>query len=142
MRVRLVLGVAIVLAMGCGGKKFVPVSGKVTLNKQPLAGATVTFQPIAEKGVEAGPAASGKTNDQGEYSLESITGDHGALPAKYNVTIQALDPKAGDGDTRRRGGPTTPDKVPVKYALGMPQALKFEVPPGGTDKANFDLTSP
>jgi hypothetical protein len=146
MRARLILGFAIVLAMGCGSGKFVSVSGKVTMNNKALAGAKVIFQPIAQKGIEAGPAASGTTDENGVYSLKSTTEKgtlvDGAMPAKYNVIFQDIDTKGGDGDTRRRGGPSTPDRIPLKYALGGKEAKTFEVPPGGTDKADFQLTSP
>ena len=60
MRARLVLGVAVVLALGCASKKYAPVSGKVTVNGKPLAKAEVSFQPIAAEGsVDAGVGSNG-----------------------------------------------------------------------------------
>lgn len=144
MRARLVLGLALVLALGCGSRKFAPVSGKVTLNGQPLAGATVSFQPIAPEGsVEAAPGSVGKTNEKGEYTLKAATGENGAWVGQHRVIISSLDPKVGEGDERApRGGWPLADKVPEKYSQDPKQMLTFTVPAGGTDKADFALTAP
>jgi hypothetical protein len=142
MRRRLALGLALVLALGCGGKKFVPVSGKVTLNGKPLKGATVAFQPIAPEGSVNAPApgSAGKTNDQGEYTLTASTGQHGAWVGKHKVIISLIAPELGDSDTRSsRRGPALKDIVPPRYNTDSKEFA--EVPPGGMTK-DFALTSP
>ncbi len=142
MRVRLLLGLALVLALGCGpGRKFAPVSGKVTLDGQPLAGATVSFQPIAPPGsVEAAPGSIGTTNDKGEYNLTASTGQTGAWVGKHRVMITCLSQQVGAGDSRPpRGGWPLADKVPSRYNTESQET--YEVPSGGTDKADFALTS-
>jgi hypothetical protein len=141
MRARLVLGLPLVLALGCGGAKFAPVSGKVTLDGQPLAGATVSFQPIAPpNSTEAGPGSVGKTNDKGEYKLTADKGQDGAVVGKHRVVITCLQQQAGDSDTRPpRGGWPQADKVPPRYNSNSNET--FEVPRGGTDKADFNLSS-
>jgi hypothetical protein len=129
--------------MGCGGSDaFVPVSGKVTLNGNPLSGATVMFQPMGKPGsIVAGEGSTGKTNDKGEFTLKSSTGKNGALVGKHSVSITALNPKVGEHDTRPpRGGWPTADKVPSRY--NAKSELTFDVGPGGTNQAGFDLTSP
>jgi hypothetical protein len=143
MRTRLLLGFTLVLAIGCGGaKKFVPVSGKVTLNGNPLPQATVSFQPIAAPGaIEAGEGSTGKTNDKGEFTLSSSTGKNGAIMGDHRVSISALDPKVGECDERPpRGGWPKADKVPARY--NAKSELTFAVPSSGTNKADFDLTVP
>ena len=143
MRARLLLGLAVVLATGCGGsKKFASVSGKVTLNGKPLPNATVSFLPIAEQGsIEAGEASIGKTNEKGEFALRSTTGKNGALVGHHRVSISALDPKIGERDERPpRGGWPLADKVPSRY--NAESKVTFDVPPGGTTKADFELKSP
>jgi hypothetical protein len=141
---RLLVGVAVVSMMiGCGGsERFAPVSGKVTLNGNPLAHATVSFQPFAKTGsIEAGEGSTGKTNEKGEFTLSSSTGKRGALLGKHGVSISALDPQIGEHDTRPpRGGWPRADKVPSRY--NAKTELTFDVPSGGTNKADFDLTSP
>jgi hypothetical protein len=141
MRARLLLGLALVAALGCGGKGFAPVSGTVTLDGKALAGATVSFQPIAPAGsVEAGPGSVGKTNDKGEYTLTGDRGQKGAIAGKHRVTITCLQQQVGDGDARPpRGGWPLADKVPARYNTNSQET--FDVPSGGTDKANFALTS-
>ena len=47
MRARLVLGLPLVLALGCGGVKFAPVSGKVTLDGRRLLNPGSVGQPIS-----------------------------------------------------------------------------------------------
>jgi hypothetical protein len=142
MRARLLLAVAVVAAAGCNSWKTVPVSGKVTLNGQPLANASVSFQPIAPEGkVEAGPGSQGKTNDKGEFTLTMSTGERGAMVGKHRVMISKLNTQVGDSDERApRGGWPQGDEVPERYNAAT--ELKFDVPSGGTNKADFQLTSP
>jgi hypothetical protein len=134
------LGCLVVLGLGCGGgRKFVPVSGRVTLNGQPLANATVSFQPVAPEGaLEAGPGSTGKTNEKGEFSLQVLTGQAGAVVGKHRVQISALDAQVESDKRPPRGGWPLANRL--AKAKGIPEA--FEVPPGGTDAANFALTAP
>ena len=140
MRARLLLGFALVLGLGCGSGKFAPVSGTVTMNGKPLAGALVIFSPIAKEGsIDAGPGSSGKTNDKGEYTLTSDTGRTGALVGKHRVSVSLMNPGTGESDDRRRPGQLV-NQVPVRY--NGKTELTYEVPAGGTDKADFALNSP
>jgi hypothetical protein len=137
----LVLGLVVVLAIGCGGSKFAPVSGKVTLDGQPLPNAEVSFQPIAAEGsIEAGVGSSAKTDENGQFTLKTATGQNGAVVGKHVVRISAKSAQVEERDERLpRGGPRLEDKVPPKYNAAS--ELKFEVPAGGTDKADFPLTT-
>src|SRR5262245_18021003 len=75
------LSVFAAFVAGCGGgPKLVPVSGRVMLNNQPLAGAYVTFAPVAVKGVEAaGPGSVGKTDADGRFTLRVDPNQPGAV---------------------------------------------------------------
>ena len=69
----------IVMAAGCGTTvpnqpKLVPVSGAVTLNGKPLAGATVEFVPT---GSTHGTGAYGCTDKTGKYELSTTRGGKG-----------------------------------------------------------------
>jgi hypothetical protein len=141
MRARLLLGLALLTALGCGGKSFAPVSGTVTLDGQPLAGATVSFQPIAPEGsAEAGPGSNGKTNDKGEFTLAGDKGQKGALVGRHRVIITCLQQQVGESDARPpRGGWPLGDKVPPRYNSESQET--FEVPSGGTTQAEFKLSS-
>jgi hypothetical protein len=73
-------------ATGCGGKyKPVPVSGVVTLDGQPVKGATVYFYAVGDE--RDGRPAYGATNDNGEFQLSTMGNNDGALPRKYKVVI-------------------------------------------------------
>jgi len=61
------LGVALALAAGCAkAPQAGLVSGVIRVNGKPLAGATVTFAPIAPEGsIEAGDASSARRTKRG-----------------------------------------------------------------------------
>jgi hypothetical protein len=113
----------------------------VTLDGKPLANATISFQPIARPGsVESAPGSQGKTNENGEYTLEVMDGKNGAWVGEHRVQISALNAEVGESDSRPpRGGWPMGDKVPAKY--NTKSDLTFVVLPGGTSDANFDLQS-
>jgi hypothetical protein len=144
MRARCLAAAFLVTVLGCGGRQYAPVSGRVTLNGQPLANATVSFQPIAPEGSnEAGMGSAGITNENGEYTLKLPSGNDGARVAQHRVMISLLAVKDRDpeDDSRPvRGGPPMMEKLPPRY--NAESKLTFEVPSGGSQAANFELTSP
>jgi hypothetical protein len=121
--------------VGCSSAPpTVPVSGRVTLDKAPLANATVGFEPTAG---DKGPAAVNGyavTDEQGNYTLKlgGNFGDVKGVPAgKYKVTIGKVD--------RDVKGSHPKQLVPEKY--NRDSKLTFDVPAGGMKDANFDLTT-
>jgi hypothetical protein len=138
MRTCLFLG-CILPFSGCSGSGHVPVSGVVTLNGKPLAGALVSFQLIVETPdpLNATPRATGRTNERGAYSLKSPPGSNGALPGKHKVMIALTEPDKG-------AGPGEPVKsftqLPDRY--NADSELTCEVPPRGKKDADFKLTLP
>src|SRR3977135_1292047 len=81
--------IACAVAAGCH-RDVVPVSGRVTLNGQPLAGAVVTFQPRGntQSPRPAGTGSIGHTNEQGRFSLRMVKPDQpGAVVGDHTVTI-------------------------------------------------------
>jgi hypothetical protein len=142
MRARLMLGLALALALGCGSRKIAPVSGRVTLNGKPVANALVAFNPIPKEGTsEAGPGSVGTTNENGEFTLMVSPGRKGAQVGRHRVAISAMNPQAGESDARLpRGRRPLVNTIPSRY--NEKSELTFEVPPGGTDQANFPLESP
>jgi hypothetical protein len=152
-RVVLILAVAAALAVaGCGGgPKYVTVSGVVTVDNQPYPNAVVSFQPVAGKdGTSPGRGSSGVTDGEGRYRLVTDDGTEGAIPGKNRVRIQTLrkggetfvDPQLGSpdnaGETAVRKGPVDP--IPTEWYSDKGHK-EFDVPPGGTDQANFSITS-
>lgn len=140
----LVLGLSGIL--GCGekaatGPVTAAVSGTVTLQGKPLAGATVTF--VSEKFI-----GSGKTNAEGKYELVQ-----GAVPGKNKVTISKfdesnlkLDPENGlDLEQARAAAagsssnPVPKDAVSPDYSDPALSKLTFDVPASGSKSADFRL---
>lgn len=77
---------------GCsGGEKLVPVSGKVTLNGEPLTYGSVAFFPAADKGNTRPDSVHGQLGPGGVYVLQ--VGDRtGAPPGWYRVSVHAYPP--------------------------------------------------
>jgi hypothetical protein len=123
--------VAVMLAClaGCGGPEHPPVgrvSGVVTLDGQPLADATVMFQP------SNGRASQATTDKAGKYSLIYLDGVPGAMLGTHTVIIRTEIP-GEDGQP-----PIAKEKLPKKYHTES--ELKAEVK-AGSNTHNFDLTS-
>jgi hypothetical protein len=77
--------VGIVLA-GCSNSSrppTYPVTGTVTWQGKPLAGAAITFVPTGE----GGDAASAITDSEGKYALTTWEAGDGARPGEYRVKV-------------------------------------------------------
>jgi hypothetical protein len=106
-----VLAGALILIAGCGTSQPTnvgKVSGKVTLEGQPLPDAVVTFSPVKE----GGSAALGRTDSSGRYSLSYAQGVEGAEVGENRVSISTFDEGDPGGDPPR---PKVLEKVPLKY---------------------------
>jgi hypothetical protein len=132
------VGGLIVFSSGCGagGAKPVPVSGKVTVDGQPVANVVVHFIALGDKHV-----GTGRTGPDGTYTLEN-----GALPGVNKVyfsVVQELPP--GVDETALAAGtvelPKPASPIPPKYLDPQNPQLEFTVPAGGTKEANFELSS-
>jgi hypothetical protein len=132
----LCLAAAMLTVIGCGGgAKIAPVAGVITLGGKPLANAVVTFQPMATAGTAvAGAGSSGVTDASGSYALKMSDSDQaGAVVGLHRVEIN-LKAESDDRDPKLRPPPKV---LPAKYNRNS--ELQFEVKPGGTTAANFDL---
>jgi hypothetical protein len=69
---------------GCGGSSFPSVTGTVTMDGQPLSGATVVFNP---EGGGGGQIATGLTDGGGKFTMGTIKKGDGVRPGKYRVTV-------------------------------------------------------
>jgi hypothetical protein len=121
------------LGCGQGGPALVPVSGRITVNGQPLPEATVFFRPQGQAGGEAAPDAIGKTDAEGRYTLKTITKGkdrEGTAAGKYLVQISLVNRTVG---TKAPHG----EQLPARYNRNS--KLEFTVSADGTDKANFDV---
>lgn len=141
---RLSLCGALLLCAVCGCNKpfsVAQVSGRVTLDGKPLPKASITFVPMATKeNMAPGPTATAITDADGRYTLTVDKDTPGAVVGRCRifVTTRFTDPLPNDQD----GGPPVKlpkDKVPDRYNVRTD--LTFDVPPGGTDRADFELKS-
>lgn len=135
---RILVLAPVCLLVGCfGSDKIVPVSGVVTLDGEPLSGAVVGFEPIAQEGdLEAGYGSYAKTDDDGRYTLRSLKNEDGAMVGQHRVSVSTVVGKEGPNGEMLG---LTKERVPSRY--NNDTQLVIEVPPGGTDAANLDLES-
>jgi hypothetical protein len=144
----LLLFAAATVLTGCGGSddkwtkdrpKPLSVSGKVTLKGEPVAGATVVFQPDGHS-----QAATGQTDSTGAYKLQTYSPNDGAVPGKYKVTITKVEVTSTDTsqESRAENSGVTEQKylIPQKYGNSMASGLTAEVTEGGKNSFDFDLT--
>ncbi|MCC9606036.1 DUF4198 domain-containing protein [Blastopirellula sp. JC732] len=76
--------VLLVALLGCGRGNplgLAPVSGRVTLDGQPLADATISFIP------EQGRPSTATTDAEGRFELTTLNPGDGALPGDHKVTV-------------------------------------------------------
>ena len=151
--VSLAAGIAIGVA-GCGsapkeGPETVKVTGTVTLDGEPLAGAYVTFSPKT-----AGPPAFGETDGQGRFSLQTFEPGDGAIAGKYLITVTKMasqrtmefeDEAAKEEYLRQHGDQASQPKfvndVPDKYSNRKTSGLTTEISMGTKNHVELELKS-
>ncbi len=134
LRLGAVACVSLIVALsvtGCGsdGPERAVVTGKVTLNGDPLPGADVEFQP------DDGSPSYGMTDDKGRYNLMYTRDKRGAMLGEHTVRI--MTPTTGtdpQGNSVR-----VPQQVPPKYNANT--KLTAEVKPG-RNEFDFELENP
>jgi len=120
-------------------KGQVRITGIVTLEKKPLTGAEVTFNPSTKDG----KTAFAKTDKRGHFTAS-------AMPGEYRVTItlfayeeKPMDPDEAKKYTSREGkAPPTPKArniVPEKYASSQGTPLAVTVTRRGNKPFQFTL---
>lgn len=121
----LAIGMMTGVMVGCGGApknmpKIGAVTGKVTLDGQPLKKARIQFTPDSSR------PSGAVTDDQGEYVLIFNEHTKGAAVGKHTVRINS-------------GTAMEPEKLPAKYHVKS--ELTAEVKEGANPPINFDLKS-
>lgn len=146
----------LVALVGCGdGLNVAPVSGVVTLDDQPLGGASITTQPIGQGTRTPGPGSFATTDAQGHFELELVKpARKGAIVGQHRVMISQP-----TGDSARQGPQKSADgsyefwtdaprsRQQMAAAAAWPTEFTngsqtLDVPAGGTDQARIDLKSP
>lgn len=131
---------------GCGnsGPRYVPVSGVVTLDGKPYGDGVVVFHPKATStNPNPGRTSAGETDAQGHFVLKTDDLKNGAVVGTHVVRISTrgpvmqFDPATGSPDT----APPNVKRDQIPAAWNTMSDKEFEVPPSGTDKANFDIVT-
>lgn len=145
----------LIVAAGCGGSsrpETFKVSGKVTLNGDPVEGAHVVFIPAPNS---SGRTARGTTDSTGAYSLTTFDTNDGAMSGEYTVTISKSEANPVDSQVINLDDPgeaysqmmtAPPQKVDEKGVLPgiyadpntSPEKRTVEASP---NEFNFDLKS-
>jgi hypothetical protein len=119
-------------APGCSdGRKWAPVSGRVTLDGEPQEGIYVYFEPELPPDVDPLQGVSksyARTDADGQYTLNFMDVDKdrpGALISSHTVTAD---------DERTFNNPRAKSRVPLGWKAA------FEVTQEGATDANFDLS--
>lgn len=142
----LVFGLVVIqLNIGCSDSpRFAPVSGIVTLDGKPYSLGVVSFQPIGTKdNPNPGRGSSAFTDVNGKFSLKCDATIDGAIVGKHLVRIMSRT----EGATAPTPGTSSPDDAqpprkgldPIPPEWNGQSNVQFDVPSGGTDRANFDI---
>ncbi len=129
------------LLNGCRESKsydLAPVSGIVTLDGQPLAGAIVNFQPIATgDDVSVGPGSTARCNEKGQFVLVTTHGQKGAVVGEHKIRIYSRKNET-DLSSDEDAAPVV-ERVPE--AFNYKSQVRFVVPPAGSDSADFAIVT-
>jgi len=103
------------------------VSGTITLDGEPLGGASVYFRPKS-----GGRTSTGATDANGVYVMTYKNATKGAKIGEHTVTITT----ASEAIDRETGKPFA-EQVPAKY--NEKSELTADVQPGSNPPINFEL---
>ena len=141
----------LLLLSGCGPDNpygTVAVTGKITVNGEPMEGITVTFVPDSPEGV----SAFGRTDAGGNYQLTTGGAPFGtgAIPGTYSVTFSKVQAAEGQSLADFQAGNAAPSPpsgppqavhlIPQKY--DSPRTAGFEpveVKQGSRNNFDFNL---
>lgn len=118
---------------GCGGdaksvsptEKTVSVTGKVTLNDQPLTGGSLMFAPDREKGNQSALEMYGEIDSTGNYKVVSGVGNQkrdGAALGWYRVVVEAYEMPQEDKVGAESYGSDTPPRLITPEAYTDPKS--------------------
>src|SRR5439155_4989622 len=121
-----------------------PVTGTVTLQGKPVAGAAITFVPTGSEG----EAASAITDPDGKYALTTWQAGDGARPGEYRVKVSKQEQTTVDPSKmvrnlsieeeqkiyveKKKAPPPAKSLVPSKYQDESSSGLSHTVPNGSS----------
>lgn len=133
---RFLMILVVFYCVGCGSTDytFAPVTGRITLDGEPVPNARITFEPLAdEEGGRPGPWSVAAADENGHFTMNTAGGPAGAVVGSHRERISTrVESEDGTSDL-------VPEAIPAKYNENS--ELMFEVEEGGDDKVHFDLQS-
>lgn len=132
---------SIVMAGGCGKRRgnrpqTFPVKGVVTMGGEPLAGATVMFNPVAS----GGSGAIALTDEQGRYKLTTFDSGDGAVAGEYRVAfVKTIYPKQEGVDPMVAMSGDPKNVLPLKFADSASSGFTATVVEGPDNTFDFSL---
>jgi len=138
-----------IFCFGCQGSSLpglAPVSGVVTLDGNPIDGATVVFIP---RDFSTQRNAFALTNTSGSFRMTTVKENDGVLPGTYIVTVtkheksgQVIKLDEYDVETGEQlTFEPSVNRLPAVYENEASTPLEITVSKGGTKTATFELTS-
>ena len=136
----LALTMSFALLVGCGGEdpgeSLFSTTGMVTLDGQPLSGATIDFIPKSTGENQPLRGSVGVTDEEGKFIM-LYRSTRGCPAGDFTVSISNYSEPTGEGGDDETGSPET---VPPAYR-GPKSKLEATVSSGGENVFNFDLKS-
>jgi len=145
--IRFVTLLIVTLVCGCSGSnsdewsenrpETYPVQGTVTLDGEPLTGATVIF-----RSEDSEVAASGISDDEGQFQLKTFTENDGAVAGNHLVIVTKYDPKTLPENVDLDEVDTMPEPellTPKKYSQFETSGLTVTVEASQENQINLEL---
>lgn len=135
-----ILFAAAICGCGPGRPATVPVSGTVTLDGQPVAAATVLFQPTS------GVPGRAITAADGSFTLTTFTDGDGGIVGRHQIAVSKLSLSGVEIDETGVSGPGGPGEAketwhtPKRYATPAESGLEVDVREG-MGPVSLDLKS-
>lgn len=130
---------ALLISIGCGqsGPGLLPVSGRVTVDGEPVESGTVTFYP------GSGRPATSELSSGGRYQLTTYNSGDGAVSGHYVVTIYAQDVQGSAPKLQNWSDELSYYDTPRDSSEALLQAAKtvWLVPEMYSDRSTSDLTA-
>ena len=124
---RLILGLTLLLATGCGGDPLVGIKGKVSFEGKALDTGVITFRL---SGVAENPPTYSTVITNGQYEIPK---EQGLPPGTYIVSVTSPDGKTPSADPNALPGPSgnfsSKDRIPKKYNLESKVEVVVETKP-------------
>ncbi len=123
--------IGLLALVGCAKSDIASVEGTITMDGEPVEGASIIFRP------PGGRPAGARTDAEGHYQLNYSGGRKGALPGLNRVQISTqADPYEDEA-----GNPVAASKETIPMEYNTESKLEFTVVQGENNIANFDLQS-